>query len=74
MLPREVLDSFEYGLERVYRELVAYEMLVGSTITQEQIEAIDLVRLAMHIVRGLAERWSSFIYECAGQAKIRYHS
>jgi hypothetical protein len=56
MLPREVLDSFEYGLERVYRELVAYEMLVGSTITQEQIEAIDLVRLAMHIVRGLAER------------------
>ena len=53
MLPREVLDSFEYGLECVYRELVAYKMLVGSTITQEQI---DLVRLAMHIVRGLAER------------------
>lgn len=59
VVPCDVLDSFEHALERVYRELVAYEILAGGAITQQQIEAIDLVRMAMHIVRVTAEPSSS---------------
>ena len=55
-VPHEMLDSFQYGLERVYRDLVAYEILAGNGLTQQQSEAVDFVRVAMRIVRDIAER------------------
>ena len=55
-VPRETLESFGCALERAYRELVAYEIVAGNSITQEQSEAIDFVRAAMRILRGAAER------------------
>ena len=55
-VPHELLDSFQYELERVYRDLVAYEILAGIGLTQQQSEAVDFVRVAMQIVRDIAER------------------
>ena len=52
-VPRETLDALICGLERVYRELVAYEMLVGTTL--EEAEAIESVRMAVNILRNEAE-------------------
>ena len=49
------LESFGSGLELAYRELVAYEILAGNSITQEQSEAIDYVRAAMRVVRRVSE-------------------
>lgn len=55
-ITRVTLDSFLYGVERVYRELVAYELLVGECLTQEEREAIDCVREAVRVVRTAGER------------------
>ena len=51
MANRESLESMASGLELAYRELVAYEMLVGSSFTQQQSEALECVRAAMQAVR-----------------------
>ena len=55
-ITRATLDSFLYGVERVYRELVAYELLVGECLTQEEREAVDCVREAVRVVRTAGER------------------
>ena len=55
-VPCEALESLQYGLERAYRELLAYEILAGDSITREHSEGIDFVRAAMRIVRGATER------------------
>ena len=39
-ITRVMLDSFLCGVERVYKELVAYELLVGECITQEERERL----------------------------------
>ena len=54
-VPRDTLESFGSGLELAYRELVAYEILAGNSITQEQSEAIDYVRAATRVVRRVSE-------------------
>lgn len=50
VIPRTTLEAFESGLERTYRELLAYEVLTD--ITQQQSEAIECERSAMGFLRG----------------------
>ena len=53
-IPSDTRESFGSGLELAYRELVAYEILAGNRITQEQSEAIA-VRAAAQVVRRVTE-------------------
>ena len=55
VIPRDTLEAFESGLELVYRELLAYEMIAGDNVTRQQSEAIDYVGAAVRVVRGVAE-------------------
>ena len=52
LIPRDTLEAFESGLELVYRELLAYEMIAGDNVTRRQSEAIDCVGAAVHVLRG----------------------
>lgn len=55
----DTLESVAMGLEHVYRDLLAYEMVIGRSFTREQMEALDDIRAGMRIVREVVQRMNS---------------
>ena len=68
--PCETLESLASGLELAYRELIAYEMLAGVSLSQPQSEAIECVRAAMQVVRRVVQRRCGSV-ECSSRGRPR---
>ena len=63
-------ESLASGLELAYRELIAYEMLAGVSLSQPQSEVIECVRAAMQVVRRVVQRRGGSV-ECSSRGRPR---